>query len=597
MYSYFLILTILFNAPLTRGKQGAVQNVTIPCDDDELCKSELPGSKCVKRIRKLGMECRSAKDCLIEYSECVIKEGQRLCDCIEEAVASEDGKTCLPLIPELFYPCSENVQCSSIPNTECVGKVCRCKEGTTPHLEACYPNRALGDACQESEDCIAVQNSECYANQCVCKKGYIIGKATCLLAVEGLREPCLEDVQCTWNLGDGAECFHNQCFCRRRYNLKQETRRCARHINLLRNCTKDVDCYNTVGDDEYIECSNATCNCKPPYKEFEDDCVIAAASTVNDLETEGDFNPDMVMARLMSHRSCRLDRDCEPNSFCIGNDATTPGFCRCEDGWIISRNRTFYECVRPAEGIGSNCTRDLECTYTLGNPSSCIAGTCQCNEGAHWASNNQCYTTSRPGDICNVDFNCLLSDGTIGSCHIGRCRCPIRHHHTADGRCVPTSRLGENCTTDDNCRHTFANCIGVCRCLPGYVISENGWRCLEAATEFDQRCDELAQCSTYLSGSFCRNNSCVCHPGFHALGPRCWQSAVAGARCEDRRNCFISPDLVDGRSVDCLDGLCTCNEGFESVRGDCLERSRSTNTMYSMYVIAINIFLIFAWTR
>ncbi|KAI4457339.1 ecdysone-inducible e1 isoform a [Holotrichia oblita] len=317
-----------------------------------------------------------------------------------------------------------------------------------------------------------------------------------------------------------------------------------------------------------------------------------------DVVTDPDFDTDVRIARLMSHHPCRLDRDCLPHSFCIGNDATNTGFCRCEDGWIISRNRTTYECLWPAETVNSTCTRDLECTYTLGNPSACVEGFCQCNEGAHLAPNNQCYTISRPGEICNVDFNCLLSDGSIGTCHIGRCRCPPRHHHTSDGRCVPTSRLGENCTTDDNCRHTFANCIGVCRCLPGYVISENGWRCLQAATEFTDTCDELAQCSTYLSGSFCQNNTCTCNPGSHPLGPRCWRSAIVGGRCDDRRNCYMHSGADDAVAVDCVDGRCRCNEGFENVRGVCSAPGGATvNKMYFIYVILANVLSIFVWIR
>ncbi|KAI4457345.1 ecdysone-inducible e1 isoform a [Holotrichia oblita] len=269
-----------------------------------------------------------------------------------------------------------------------------------------------------------------------------------------------------------------------------------------------------------------------------------------DVVTDPDFDTDVRIARLMSHHPCRLDRDCLPHSFCIGNDATNTGFCRCEDGWIISRNRTTYECL--------------------------------------W----------RPGEICNVDFNCLLSDGSIGTCHIGRCRCPPRHHHTSDGRCVPTSRLGENCTTDDNCRHTFANCIGVCRCLPGYVISENGWRCLQAATEFTDTCDELAQCSTYLSGSFCQNNTCTCNPGSHPLGPRCWRSAIVGGRCDDRRNCYMHSGADDAVAVDCVDGRCRCNEGFENVRGVCSVPGGATvNKMYFIYVILANVLTIFVWIR
>ncbi|KAK9667527.1 hypothetical protein QE152_g41305, partial [Popillia japonica] len=121
--------------------------------------------------------------------------------------------------------------------------------------------------------------------------------------------------------------------------------------------------------------------------------------------------------------------------------------------------------------------------------------------------------------------------------------CYLRKRSNTFANCIGVCRCLPGYVISDNCRHTFANCIGVCRCLPGYVISENGRRCLQAATEFTDPCDEsilapifeinfskflkknlaateftdpcdeLAQCSTYLSGSFCQNNICTCNPG------------------------------------------------------------------------------------
>ncbi|KAK9667528.1 hypothetical protein QE152_g41304, partial [Popillia japonica] len=155
--------------------------------------------------------------------------------------------------------------------------------------------------------------------------------------------------------------------------------------------------------------------------------------------------------------------------------------------------------------LGEECTTDDNCRHTFAN---CI-GVCRCLPG---------YVISENGrNNCRHTFaNC------IGVC-----------------RCLPGYVISEN-GRRCNCRHTFANCIGVCRCLPGYVISENGRRCLQAATEFTDPCDELAQCSTYLSGSFCQNNTCTCNPGSQATD----QLALAISGDADAHQDITTPQTV-----------------------------------------------------
>lgn len=134
MYFYFSILIIVFNTALsdtnlsnTRIKYlvnesfndfiffiDKLENLIIPCTDDELCENDFPGSKCVKNIcscmsengclekevpfmvRKLGRPCKSNEDCLIDNSECILTENGGICACIKDTVASEDQKQCLP---------------------------------------------------------------------------------------------------------------------------------------------------------------------------------------------------------------------------------------------------------------------------------------------------------------------------------------------------------------------------------------------------------------------------------------------------------------------------------------------------------------------
>ncbi|KAK9667529.1 hypothetical protein QE152_g41304 [Popillia japonica] len=61
-----------------------------------------------------------------------------------------------------------------------------------------------------------------------------------------------------------------------------------------------------------------------------------------------------------------------------------------------------------------------------------------------------------------------------------------------------------------------------------------------AATEFTDPCDELAQCSTYLSGSFCQNNTCTCNPGSQATD----QLALAISGDADAHQDITTPQTV-----------------------------------------------------
>ncbi|XP_022913224.2 prion-like-(Q/N-rich) domain-bearing protein 25 [Onthophagus taurus] len=302
-------------------------------------------------------------------------------------------------------------------------------------------------------------------------------------------------------------------------------------------------------------------------------------------------NEELPRSGGISNTPCSLDRDCNENSFCFGNDQVNRGFCRCKDGFIIFRNRTFYECLPPAESVGSSCTRNNQCTLVLGNPSLCLNNTCQCLENSHFVEpQNQCYLTSRPGELCQSDFNCLLSDNSIGNCFMGRCKCPILHHHTDDGRCVPSAYLGDVCTEDDACRHTFAACYDVCRCIGGYAPSSDGRTCLLAANSFGDNCTEVSQCTEYLSSSICQDGTCQCRTGFHGIGPHCWRDVTAGGMCEDRRECFIRNNTME--NVGCLDGVCTCLEKFENIRGHCIPSKGTILTSFRLIIAFTFSFLI-----
>ncbi|XP_018323395.1 multiple epidermal growth factor-like domains protein 10 [Agrilus planipennis] len=269
------------------------------------------------------------------------------------------------------------------------------------------------------------------------------------------------------------------------------------------------------------------------------------------------------LARIESYQSCYTDRDCKENSFCFGNDDNIPGRCKCEEHFIINRNRTFYECLETVQSEGSVCTRNLQCQYTLGTLSECISDICVCPEGTHLAPDNKCYKSTKLEEICLTHYNCLLSDGTYGFCVAGRCVCNYGQHPSTDKtRCVESVGLGEGCSNDDSCSVDFAVCYGVCKCIAGFIESPDNTACLKAANTFGDNCTKTVQCSAYLADTFCDQGSCVCRNGYHGYGNRCFLSARLGSTCTDKRQCAITPELE--RSVDCIEGVCICSKGLSS---------------------------------
>jgi len=268
------------------------------------------------------------------------------------------------------------------------------------------------------------------------------------------------------------------------------------------------------------------------------------------------------LERLISFQSCRYDADCHENSFCYGNDDVNSGKCRCKENYILTdRNRTYYECVPAAGGIDGPCSKDIQCQVTLGVYASCKNDFCKCREDAHLGNDNKCHRTAALGEICETDNNCRLGDGTNAFCVVGRCSCNLNYRPSEDlQRCIFSVDLGKSCPTSESCVHPFAECFdGICRCLAGYIESDDNSKCLQAASSFGENCTESIQCSAYLQDSFCYNGTCSCKSAHHGYGTECILDAKLGDRCSADRECIITPELQ--HSVRCTDGICTCVEG------------------------------------
>ncbi|XP_023311518.1 multiple epidermal growth factor-like domains protein 10 [Anoplophora glabripennis] len=295
----------------------------------------------------------------------------------------------------------------------------------------------------------------------------------------------------------------------------------------------------------------------------------------------------------VTYHRCLLDSHCQninENSFCFDNDNNRVGRCKCIDGYeLLSRNRTFFACLQNA-GWEEPCEKNIQCYSTLSTDAVCD-GVCKCAEGAHRFTDGRCYQSIRLGDFCQTGGNCLLSDGTFGNCIDGKCDCKFdRQIPTEDAMsCVEARNLGEICDNNDQCSSIpYAVCRVSCRCAPGYALSRDGTRCLETATQFFDPCEENAQCSEFLQGSFCNNGNCTCEDTHHGYGTRCTRSAGLGGTCSGMEECI--PDPRFSNVANCIDGTCQCLPGTVDETIGC----NSCRVYYNLPIISVCLLYLFS---
>lgn len=83
------------------------------------------------------------------------------------------------------------------------------------------------------------------------------------------------------------------------------------------------------------------------------------------------------------------------------------------------------------------------------------------------------------GEQCHDRKECLLPSGTYAYCLKDKCTCADYQMLSEDGRCIDQQELGHQCQEDANCEQVRGQCIGICACRVGEVVSNNGTVCLK----------------------------------------------------------------------------------------------------------------------
>lgn len=168
------------------------------------------------------------------------------------------------------------------------------------------------------------------------------------------------------------------------------------------------------------------------------------------------------------------------------------------------------------------------------------------------------------GGECTEPRQCLLSDGSYATCKNKKCQCGNKKFFDK-GICVIENNLRDPCNKNENCLKHGGTCNDVCECGDQKAESEDGTKCIIAATSFGDPCDEKSQCTKKIIDSDCIQNKCSCQEDYHPYGLQCYRNVNLLDPCTHPAECYTNG--YGRNDVDCFNGKCTC------IGGECRTKS------------------------
>ncbi|XP_059483954.1 multiple epidermal growth factor-like domains protein 11 [Neocloeon triangulifer] len=220
--------------------QTCVQNQQCGDAEGSLCKEftcackegyEVINSKCFKTPQNIGDQCAIDGQC--NTIDVNAKCTDSTCSCVTGFVPNADFDKCLLGSFVVGTPCTENVQCSPIANSECdiLTKSCECKVDYVPssNKSSCLkPASGLYDVCTDVGQCLAVISGEvgCIKGVCNCKENCHYQDKTCWNS-NRLSDSCTDSRECILaDLKDRAECKDNVCVCKLGFVADRNANKC-----------------------------------------------------------------------------------------------------------------------------------------------------------------------------------------------------------------------------------------------------------------------------------------------------------------------------------------------------------------------------------
>ncbi|KAK0404292.1 hypothetical protein QR680_017384 [Steinernema hermaphroditum] len=267
--------------------------------------------------------------------------------------------------------------------------------------------------------------------------------------------------------------------------------------------------------------------------------------------------------------------------FCSNGSTCVANTCQCQNGHVLSKNKCIAH-------IDRHCTSSSECA----SGAECLEGKCRCPAGLAPSRFGSCVRppTVPPGMSC-VEAQC--SGGAV--CAADRiCRCPVERPRLLRGYCIPPAEgtviPADPFASTANTLFPSANSVfrrkrdsfgnlaplgGLCdysmRCVPDTVCRESFCQCPDGFEQIVSRCVR-SQKKTFRScvASSCRNQTIPVIPQVPQIPhiPQIPQYVPPGGVCSPQSECT-------GNSV-CANGYCSCIGGERIVNQLCVSRDSST---------------------
>ncbi|XP_014282975.1 cell death abnormality protein 1 isoform X2 [Halyomorpha halys] len=237
--------------------------------------------------------------------------------------------------------------------------------------------------------------------------------------------------------------------------------------------------------------------------------------------------------------------------------------CVCPSGYVA--NSLHTQCLIAAEGYGTACLDNIQCSTSLKSGGICLNNTCVCADGYHYFL-GKCWKSAGLGEPCKHDQNCFVSyDFEASICNDKKiCECSPGYYQREYSSCRRKSyNPGDSCGIHLDCQFKNAFCTTDRKCSKNQTsvsYKAETITLLAASTQSNSlmspkvgdnctssnECPKNAECN--------QRKACACKLGFYSQNNNCYPELGA--------SCSVDGDCV-GKNTMCRNQTyCTCKVGF-----------------------------------